>query len=324
MMERALLTLVNAPSPEWCQTLLKDATWLHRWVGSEAFIENLHSVVYVALFYHLCYVLSKWYLFPPAINWRLSREAGLQKNTSRYSRRYNALAIQSGIHLVSLLQTIVVLYLSLRFLTRDDAVTGFHTARDRVFGYTRETEVVCIYACGYFLWDAVISLLYSTPAFFLHGLISLVVFMIGLTPYISYYAPVFLMFELSNPFLNIRWFGLKYLDSEGEAASNAEANVEEHETHPSRSQKFAKMFLLLNNLVFMIVFFLSRIVWGWYQIIRLCMDFWAVRHESGFKLCETAVIVVGNLVLDVLNAIWFSTMVTVAIKVMCGRKPKTE
>lgn len=66
----------------------------------------------------------------------------------------------------------------------------------------------------------------------------------------------------------------------------------------------------------MVVFFAARIAWGWFQIGKLCYDFYQVRNEPGFLVFDTIVILAGNFVLDILNVIWFSTMVSVAAKVL--------
>lgn len=41
-----------------------------------------------------------------------------------------------------------------------------------------------------------------------------------------------------------------------------------------------------------------------------------MRNEPGFLVFDTIVILAGNFVLDILNVIWFSTMVSVAAKVL--------
>lgn len=80
--------------------------------------------------------------------------------------------------------------------------------------------------------------------------------------------------------------------------------------------------LLLNNMALMIIFFVARIAWGWYQIGKLSYDFFQMRNEPGFAVFDTIVILTGNFVLDVLNLIWFSTMVSIAAKIF--KKGKVE
>lgn len=291
-----LEAFLDIPSPSWFQALvgfLKE----HDVVSSAAILENLHSVFYVALAYQVWYLIALRLVFPRLTRWRLSHT----KNPQDEKRAEN-LNIQAAIHFVSLLQSIVVVYLSLLFLCDKEKSAAYQDASSRIFGSCRDTEVITVYAIGYFVWDMYISAMHSTLPFVLHGIVSTIVFTIGLKPYLQYYAPVFLMFELSNPFLNFRWFGLKYLPTEN---------------------RLCGVLLLLNNLVLLLLFFGARIAWGWYQIAKLTWDFYLVRNDDQFLLLEATIIVVGNLILDVLNAVWFSTMLTVAIKTIRG-KAKTD
>ncbi|KAL3233837.1 hypothetical protein RNJ44_03877 [Nakaseomyces bracarensis] len=289
---------LEIPSPQWFQDYVVVFLKEHNIVSSEAILENLHSVLYVALAYQLWYLLALKFLFPPFTKWRLNHS----KNPDD-KKKAKSLNIQAAIHFVSLLQSLVVVYLSLVFLgNKEKAVIPYQDVESRIFGRCRDTEVITIYAIGYFVWDMYISAMHSTLPFVLHGIISTAVFVIGLKPYIQYYAPVFLMFELSNPFLNFRWFGLKYLPTEN---------------------RICGIFLLVNNLVLLFLFFGARIAWGWYQIGRLTWDFYTVRHDDRFLLLDSTIIVGGNLILDILNAVWFSTMLSVAINTI-KRKPKTE
>lgn len=298
--------LLSLPQPELFKTTVIPFLANRNIIKSEAILSNLHSIFYVAIFYHIWFLFGKWILFPPLVKWKLDydqkhnvkkdEKTTSERQAEHYKKKYTSLINQSSVHLISLLQSIVVLYYSLKFLLDPKAsAEPYQTSHSRVFTENRDTQVICIFAIGYFVWDIYISTMYSTFPFVVHGIISTVVFCIGLKPYIQYYAPVFLMFELSNPSLNFRWFGIKFL--------------------PQKS-KFCSLLLLLNNLTLMVVFFAARIAWGWFQIGKLCYDFYQVRNEPGFLVFDTIVILAGNFVLDILNVIWFSTMVSVAAKVL--------
>ncbi len=62
----------------------------------------------------------------------------------------------------------------------------------------------------YFLWDTYVSIRHYRdygPSFVFHGVVCFTVFLLGLGgPFAFYFGGVFLMFELSTPFLNIHWF----------------------------------------------------------------------------------------------------------------------
>ncbi|AAS50450.1 AAR085Wp [Eremothecium gossypii ATCC 10895] len=269
----------------------------HGVVRSEEMLSHMHLVIYVALFYHCCYLVGKHMLFPGLVRWR--RAVAPQR-----------LLVQSAIHWVSLVQSVVILtlcYASWPLHTR----ATHPRPEDRVFATTPVNSVLASFALGYFLWDTVISLRHSSVAFALHGAVSTVVFLIGMTPYINYYAGMFLLFELSNPFLNGHWFARHYLPLGSQ-------------THPhagdARLVRWSARFALANDLVFFTVFFCARIAYGYYKIGELALDFYRVRADPRFMPYGTAFILGGNLVLNVLNAIWFRTMVCMARDQLYGKR----
>lgn len=262
------------------------------WIESSRILDNLHSILYVALFYQACFLLGKWFVFPVLTRWSPRKDP----------HKRQKLVHQSSVHFVSFIQSIVILYLSFECMWSDNYRLEYSTAIDRIFTSHRDTEVVCIFAVGYFIWDIYISVFYSTLPFVLHAVVSTLVFCIGLKPYIQYYAPVFLLFELSNPFLNIRWFTQRYLPKDNLLLNCVQT---------------------LNNLALLVLFFLARICWGWLQIAKLVYDFYQVHQDPRFLWPETLIIVGGNLILDVLNLVWFSTMVSIAIKTL-RKKDKQE
>ncbi|KAM3162575.1 TLC domain-containing protein [Lachancea thermotolerans] len=286
--------------------------WLTRYgiITSPNILAHLHSVLYVALAYHAVFLASKWVLFPPLVRRRLAHS----KDHSRRGRQ--GLVNQAALHFVSLVQSFVILYLCLSYWRTHGRGSSHPTAEQRVFRQERDTDTVCVFAIGYFVWDALISMVYSSAPFVLHGVVSAVMFLIGLKPYIQFYAPAFLLFELSNPFLNVRWFGIKFFPQ-----------LSDHNT--TRAARALNVFQLANNVALVLVFFGARIVWGWCQIFHLCRDFWQMRHDPRFLPLETLTIVSGNFVLDVLNVVWFSQMLLVAKRILSRRgrvqdKPATE
>lgn len=288
-LETLVQYILELPQPAILRTHAIPFLTDRKLITSDSLLSNLHSIIYVALFYQACFLVGKWIIFPPFI--QLLKVAPGRKQK---------LIDQSSVHFVSFIQSVVILYISLNCLLSPNYNTEYPTAIDRIFSENRDTQIVCIFAIGYFTWDIYISVFYSTLPFVLHAVISTLVFCIGLKPYIQYYAPVFLLFELSNPFLNIRWFATKYLGH--------------------TSNKLLDFLQLLNNVSLLIVFFFARICWGWFQIAKLGYDFFQTHQDPRFLPYETAIIVLGNLVLNVLNLIWFSTMVSIAIKTLTKKK----
>lgn len=288
LLGRLVRFLLALPQPTIVATSIVPFLSSKELITSDSILSNLHSIAYVAIFYQLCFILGQYVLFPPI--------AAFVSDSAHSKRK---LINQSAVHFVSLVQSIVILYVSISCLVSPQYSSENYTAEERIFNDHRDTEIVCVFAIGYFIWDIYISLFYSTLPFVLHALISTAVFCIGLKPYIQYYAPIFLLFELSNPFLNIRWFSTKYFKG--------------------TKNKLLLIFQLINNLLLLLVFFFARICWGWYQIGKLLYDFYQIHDQTGFLLCETIVIVTGNFILNVLNLVWFSTMLSIAVKTITNK-----
>ncbi|KAL8954879.1 MAG: hypothetical protein Q9183_006889, partial [Haloplaca sp. 2 TL-2023] len=72
-------------------------------------------------------------------------------------------------------------------------------------------------------------------------------------PFVNYYGPTFILYELSSPFLNFHWFFDKL-----------------HMTG-SRPQWYNGILLLAS-------FFCCRLLWGTYQSLRVYQDCWAALH----------------------------------------------
>ncbi|CCK68417.1 Ale2p KNAG_0A07640 [Huiozyma naganishii CBS 8797] len=307
-MEQLVTFLTGLPALPIFEEKINPFLSSHNLISSQSVLDNLHTVLYIAVFYHIVYLIGAWAVFPIPSKWKVNydethakdEEARLHIQRHKH-KKVKHLSIQASIHFISFLQTVVVLYLSFVFFL-DRKVSGSESYPDsdaRIFGECRETQLVCMFGCGYFIWDAYISACHSTFPFFVHGVVSTAAYYIGLKPYLQYYAPVFLMFELSNPCLNIRWFGLKFFPQES---------------------KVCNLILLLNNLLLMTIFFFGRILWGWYQTFMLCYDFYNVRNDPRFMLWDTVIVVTCNLTIDLLNVIWFSSMVSIAVKVLTGTK----
>ncbi|KAG0677466.1 hypothetical protein C6P41_003261 [Kluyveromyces marxianus] len=271
----------------------------NKWITSPSILSHLHTVLYIAFGYHLLFLVSMWFIFPPIAGYRLSW------NTKDANRNKRELVIQSSLRLVSWIQSLIVLYLSFEAILYNKSVHPQSNSYDRIFRSDPYNVQVCVFAIGYFLWDIYISLVYSTMPFVLHGVVSTVVYTIGLKPYINYYAGIFLMFELSNPFLNFRWLGIKYMPQ-----------LTNDPTSRTLAAKICNVIQLVNNIILIVVFFAARICWGFYQFFRLCKDFYAVRNDPHFLPLDTSIIVVGNLSLDVLNLIWMSSMLAVAARII--------
>ena len=89
------------------------------------------------------------------------------------------------------------------------------------------------------------------PGLLAHAVAALLVFLLGFRPVFNYYGPVFILYELSTPFLNLHWFFDK-LDMTG--------------SDPQ----------LYNGIALIGSFFAARLCWGTYSSIRVIWDVYQV------------------------------------------------
>lgn len=236
---------------------------------------HAHETVFFALCYTAIYLISQYTCPRVFSKYWLSMKLKDQ--------------IYFHIHVVSMVQCLFILVLILPMMESPPLV------EDHVFGYTEYSGLVSAASSGYFIWDFFTSLRHAKkfgPLFTLHGLISFFVCFVGGFPFILYYGPYFLLFELSTPFLNIRWFDLKMPGF------------------------FSKKFILINNIILIFVFFFVRICFGWYEIISLFLDCWSAKSDPRFSYLNAFIILGSNFVLDILNLYWFNLMFRVALKTL--------
>ncbi|PWY76303.1 DUF887-domain-containing protein [Aspergillus heteromorphus CBS 117.55] len=298
------------PSPAW----LRDAVepWaLH--YNVPALTEHAHEVIiafvgYLAIHFVLSPLLSP-ILFPrhyPQLNPRTK--------------------LNWDVHVVSLVQSTFINALALWVMFVDDERNSM-TAGERVYGYTGGCGLVSAFAAGYFVYDLIVSTVYIKlfgVGMLFHALSALWVFSFGFRPFVNYYSPVFILYELSSPFLNIHWF----LDKVNMTGSK---------------------FQWYNGMLLLSSFFCCRLLWGTYQSLAVYQDMWYALKQtwdaSVFQIrdgslcvneaCARAGIqvskyaphtaagvptwlvltyVISNLVLNFLNYFWFSKMVETVLK----------
>ncbi|KAI5858739.1 TLC domain-containing protein [Tricharina praecox] len=285
--------------------------------------QHTHQVLGAFAVYHLIYQV---------ISPILSRLI-LPSHYNKFPRRTQ---VNWDVHVVSFIQSAFICALALwGMLTDGDrqvaaAAVGDEGALYRVFGYTVTGAAVQAYATGYFLWDLMISVYYVDImgwGFVAHAVSALVVYALGFRPFVNYYAPIFILFELSSPFLNIHWFCDK-LNLTG------------------------SIYQLVNGFFLLGTFFCCRILWGTYNSVLVFRDiFYVYAHPavaspealiaaealSGEKMVAhpfagmqvplwLAIVYLGsNLTLNGLNYYWFSRMiVTVTARFTQPKKVKTN
>ncbi|CAK1357454.1 putative TLC domain-containing protein [Cercospora beticola] len=131
-------------------------------------------------------------------------------------QRYKALnkrtRINWDVHVVSFFQSVLICVLSLYVIFYDEeriAVRPRELWENRIWEYTGLSGLCQSFALGYFLWDLIMCTYYVDifgVGMLAHAISAVSVFALGYRPFIYFYAPVFLLYELSSPFLNIHWF----------------------------------------------------------------------------------------------------------------------
>ncbi|ETI25502.1 hypothetical protein G647_02275 [Cladophialophora carrionii CBS 160.54] len=176
--------------------------------------------------------------------------------------------INWDVHVVSLLQSILINSAALWVMFTDKERKDMNSsAVERIYGYTGASGLIQALATGYFVWDLVVSARYLKifgPGILAHAVTALAVFALGFRPFCNYYGPVFILYELSTPFLNVHWFCDKLNMTGG------------------KLQWYNGMLLLS-------VFFSCRLIWGTYQSLRVYQDVWHTMHlniQSGPVLRE--------------------------------------
>jgi hypothetical protein len=219
-------------------------------------------------------------------------------------------------HVVSLVQSLLINVLALWVLFADTDRTTM-TREERVWGYTGGSGMLQGLFIGYFIWDLAMSLVHFTvfgPGALAHAVCALSVYTVGFRPFIHYYSPIFILWELSTPFLNFHWF------------------FDKIKMTGSRAQ-------LINGIALLSTFFGVRLVWGAYQSTRVARDLLQslntapsvaallsiegetipevmrfVTSETTAPLWAVLAVVLSNLVLNSLNFYWFRLMIKAVTK----------
>ncbi|KAI0966991.1 TLC domain-containing protein [Xylaria arbuscula] len=277
---------------------------------------HVHEVVIIAAFYE--FVRS---VVSPVLSSRL------------FPAQYHALSktkkLNWDVHVVSLVQSTTINALALWVMYVDDERRQMDW-QERLWGYSGGSAMIQALAAGYFLWDLFVTAA-NVNIFGLgmlaHAVSALLVYSFGFRPFVNYYSTVFILWELSSPFLNIHWF----FDKLGMTGSRAQ---------------------LYNGLVLIGTFFSCRLVWGTYQSVLVYRDLWAGVHQApdalsaekagtlgvparyaesmqfvnastGVPLWLAVIYVGSNLTLNSLNFYWFFKMIE-AVRKRFDPKEKSE
>jgi hypothetical protein len=229
------------PAPAWLQSFVKPFALR---LNSPTLTEHIHEVLLAFAFYQFIHsVLAPWLsprLFP--------------KHYPNFNRRTK---VNWDVHVVSLVQSVLINAAALWVMFADQERQSM-SAGERVFGYTGACGLIQALAVGYFLYDLIVSIVYVRIfgiGLLFHAISALWVFSLGFRPFLNFYAPVFILYELSSPFLNIHWF------------------LDKVKMTGSRAQWYNGMMLLF-------VFFSCRLVWGTWQSAVVYRDMWYALQQT--------------------------------------------
>ncbi|OCK78095.1 DUF887-domain-containing protein [Lepidopterella palustris CBS 459.81] len=168
------------------------------------------------------------------------------------------------VHVVSLVQSCLINTMALWVMWYDKERADMNW-KEKVWGYTGASGLIQGFATGYFVWDLCITTV-NVKIFGLgmlaHAVSALFVFSLGFRPFLNFYGPTFILYELSSPFLNIHWFCDK-LNMTG-----------------SKIQ-------LYNGMALLFTFFSCRLIWGSYQSFYVFGDVYRAIASGGMFTHDT-------------------------------------
>ncbi|KAI0253546.1 DUF887-domain-containing protein [Lactifluus subvellereus] len=171
-------------------------------------------------------------------------------------------------------------------------------AADRAFGWDPRIGTLFAVTSGYFLWDSVVCLVhYEGVGFIVHGFACLTVYLNAFRPFVAYYGPRFLLWELSTPFLNIHWM----LDKTSQTGSPLQ---------------------FVNGLILMSTFVGARLIYGSIVSYQFYQTLFEVR--DGLSSTIFIAYACGNVTLNGLNVFWFTKMIAALRKRFNVKDTKTR
>jgi hypothetical protein len=159
---------------------------------------------------------------------------------------------------------------------------------------------VCVISSGYFLYDFAMAIMERDIAFFLHGSLSYAIFGHSSYPFLNQVGALFLIYEISTVFLNIRFLMIT-------------TGATKH-----------RMFNIIQWMFFG-SFMLVRMGWGSYYSLLHMQPFLynLLTHQNGVPHSHIAVVIfsISNASLQALNIMWSGMMVKTIKRQLAGAKP---
>lgn len=157
---------------------------------------------------------------------------------------------------------------------------------------------------GYFLYELLISIIRfntSESVYILHAIIGIIVYCINTYNKDGHlYGALFIMFELSTPFVHARWF-----------LRNCYNN--------NNNNNILKLVMLYNDAILITVFFIVRILWGLYCAYYLISDMKYAHTYLQMSIFKITIHLLPMVTSTCLNFYWFHLMVLKLIKFLRTR-----
>ncbi|THX85111.1 DUF887-domain-containing protein [Aureobasidium pullulans] len=229
-------------SPQWLSEAVKP--WADK-MSLPTLPLHIHEIIIALIFYQTINVvvapaLSR-HLFPQAYN--------------SFNRRTR---INWDVHVVSMVQSLLVNTTALWIMYYDTERNSMNWA-GKIWGYDGALGFLQSLAGGYFIWD-LFTCTYHIDIFgvgmLMHAISACTVFSLGFRPFLNYYGPVFILYELSSPALNMHWF-MDKLNMTG------------------------SIYQLINGIILISTFFFCRLVWGSVNSVLVFKDIWIAMQNGG-------------------------------------------
>lgn len=269
-------------------TVHSDPLLAYSWFpqSESLYLSHLHEIVYAFVFYVGVHVLVA-----PVIN----RVVFCRTYSSITSHK---LKQDFDIHTVSMVQAFVSLYILWPTLSipLDLNVATY---------WDHESSMVAALSCGYFVWDLAVCImnfrLYGLE-FFAHAIGALYVMLMALRPCCQSWVGKYLLYEASTPFVNVNWYIIQLTSSK---------EIKEKRQVP--------MWLnAANGLCLLLVFFVVRICWG--SLANLLLYRQILKAWELLPTYRAVGLLALNIVLTLLNYLWFYKMVRIAQKLAAKSK----
>lgn len=176
-----------------------------------------------------------------------------------------------------------------------------HCYNDRITGTTPLSRTTMLISAGFFGHDLIMCLkrfASEGPLYTFHAAVCHAAYTFAIhTGFLHYHGAAFLMWELSTPFVHLRWFM--------------------HKMKLDHTQGY-----LVNGFLMIAAFFFARIVWGYYAGYLLVMDVVGERYKvpaSPFPVWGTVAYCLVAIAMNSLNSFWFWKMADRALQVLRGK-----